>query len=458
MVMTNNFDDTISAIATVLGTGGVSIIRLSGKNSQEIINKIFFKDKNFLQVKFSPNSVTHGYIYEEKKLLDEVIVLYFKAPNSYTGENVFEIQCHGGVNITKAIFDLTLKNGARIAEKGEFTKRAFLNGKLDLSQAESVLDIISAKTKKFAQESANNLCGKLAMKIREIREQVIDLLSHIVAAIDFPEEVEEPDYTAISEEISSIMKNIDEILKCSKNSNLLRQGVKIAIAGKPNVGKSSLFNNILNYERAIVTDIAGTTRDTISENIDLNGIPATITDTAGIRKISNSTDANKIENIGIEFSKRSIEEADIVVFLTDLSTPPTQEDEIIYEIVKKKKHIIAGTKADLPRTNTKFQTDINISNKDRSGLNELMNNISNTVSSDIEMSETEFFTNERQQEALEQAKLSLQKAFESASMMAEQDFIAIDIKSALMHLGEITGDDVTQEIINNIFEKFCIGK
>ena len=456
--MINNFDDTISAVATVLGTGGVSIIRLSGEKSEEVINKIFFKNNNLEHADFIPNSIAHGYIYDNGSLLDEVVVLYFKAPHSYTGEDVFEIQCHGGVNVTKAILDLTLKNGARLAQRGEFTKRAFLNGKLDLSQAESVLDIISAKTTKFAKESANNLCGKLAVKIREIRERIIELLSHIVAAIDFPEEVEEPDYDAIGEEISSITEDIEKILKCSKSSNLLRQGIKICLAGKPNVGKSSLFNNILNYERAIVTDIAGTTRDIINESLDINGIPATITDTAGIRELTDNNDTDKVENIGIEYSKRSIDEADIIIFLTDLSANTTQEDEKIYEIIKNKKHINVGTKSDLKSADNHFSTEINISNTDKTGIDELINKISEIILNDIETSETDFFTNERQQEALENAKLSLQKAKESAIARAEQDFIAIDIKSALMHLGEITGDDITQEIINNIFEKFCIGK
>ncbi|MCR4880414.1 MAG: tRNA uridine-5-carboxymethylaminomethyl(34) synthesis GTPase MnmE [bacterium] len=456
--MISNIDDTISAIATVLGTGGVSIIRLSGKDAQKVIDKIFFINKNFLEADFKPNSITHGYIYDNKILLDEVIVLYFQAPHSYTGEDVFEIQCHGGVNITQAIFDLTLKNGARIADRGEFTKRAFLNGKLDLSQAESVLDIISAKTKKFAQKSATNLTGKLSGKIEEIRGRIIELLSHIVAAIDFPEEVDEPDYNAISDEISSISEEIDTVLKCSNSSNLLRQGIKISIAGKPNVGKSSLFNNILNYERAIVTDIAGTTRDIINESIDINGIPVTITDTAGIREIFDDSDANKVENIGIKYSKRSIEEADLVIFLTDLSTPQAKEDEEIFELIKNKKMIVAGTKADLPRQNATIKTDIEISNINKSGIEELLEKIAQVTVSGIETAGTEFFTNERQQEALENAKASLLKAKNSSDNMCEQDFIAIDIKSALMRLGEITGDDITQEILNNIFEKFCIGK
>lgn len=456
--MINNFDDTISAIATVLGTGGVSIIRLSGKNSQNIIDKIFYKSNKQKQSDFMANTIYHGYIYDGDILIDEVVLLCFRAPNSYTGEDVFEIQCHGGVNVTKAIFDLTLKYGARIADRGEYTKRAFLNGKLDLSQAESVLDIISAKTQKFAKESATNLCGKLAGKISFIRKNIIELLSHIVAAIDFPEEVAEPEYESILKDISSIIDEIDLVLRGSKNSNLLRQGIKIAIVGKPNVGKSSLFNNILNYERAIVTDIAGTTRDIINESIDINGIPATLTDTAGIRDIKNDTDAAKVENIGIEYSKRSIDEANFVIFLTDLSAQSTPEDAEIFELIKNKKHIVIGTKADLSIVNTSVKTDLNISNLTKAGIEKLLAEIAKVISSDIETTETDFFTNERQQEALQNAKKSLLKAQESAGNFIEQDFIAIDIKAALAYLGEITGDDITQEILSNIFEKFCIGK
>ena len=456
--MINSLDDTISAIATVIGTGGVSIIRLSGKNAENILSAIFFKNPDFEKPILKPNSIVHGYIYDGKILLDEVVVLCFKAPNSYTGEDVFEIQCHGGINVTKAIFDLTLQKGARIADRGEFTKRAFINGKLDLSQAESVLDIISAKTKKFAQISATNLCGKLAEKINEIRNKTIELLSRIVAAIDFPEEVEEPDYENIIKELENIITEIDKILSGAKNSNLMRQGVKIAIAGKPNVGKSSLFNSLLNYERAIVTDIAGTTRDIISESIDINGIPATIIDTAGIREIENSNDSNKVENIGIEYSKRSIEDADAIIFVTDLSNNPTEEDNEIFNLIKDKKHIIAGTKSDLPQINNKYQNAIKISNISKNGISELLKILSDILSQEITYEDTDFLTNARQQEALENAKKSLQNAIESSKAHAEQDFIAIDVKSALMQLGEITGDDITQEILNNIFEKFCIGK
>ena len=456
--MINNNDDTISAIATVLGNAGVSIIRLSGENSLNVINKIFFINKNFKQKDFLPNSITHGYIFDGKTLIDEVIVLYFKSPNSYTGEDVYEIQCHGGVNVTKNILDLTFKNGARLAERGEFTKRAFMNGKLDLSQAEAVLDIISAKTKKFAQLSATNITGKLSEKINKIRDEVITLLTHIVAAIDFPEEVEEPDYDNIKLKINNIIIEIDNILSGSVNSNIMRMGVKIAIAGKPNVGKSSLFNSILDYDRAIVTDVAGTTRDIISENIDIKGIPATIIDTAGIRDIDNDSSANAIENIGIEYSKRSINEADVILFVTDLSEEATKEDDEIYNLIKDKKHIVIGTKSDLGIKNKKYNTAINISNITKTGVEDLINKLSDLISINTANDDTEFLTNVRQQESLLKAKASLQNALNGVENCIEQDFVSIDIKSALMSLGEITGDDINQEILNNIFNQFCIGK
>ncbi len=456
--MINSLNDTISAIATVLGTGGVSIIRLSGANAKEVISKIFYKNSKFQQIEFKANTINHGFIYDGDTLIDEVIVLYFEAPKSYTGENIFEIQCHGGINITKAIFDLTIKNGARIAERGEFTKRAFINGKLDLSRAESVLDIIAAKTQKFAKMSAKNLCGNLSIKIQEIRNEVITLLSHIVAAIDFPEEVEEPEYENISYEIKKIIKEIDKVLAGAKTSNIMRQGVKIAIAGKPNVGKSSLFNSLLQYERAIVTDIAGTTRDIISESIDINGIAVTLIDTAGIREIEETTEANKVENIGIEYSKRSIEDADAIIFVTDLSSQITEEDEEIFNLVKNKKFLIVGTKTDLPHKNDHFENAIKISNIKKEGLSELIEAITKLITQEIDNENNEFLTNARQQEALERSKVALKNALIGTTNKVEQDFIAIDIKAALMHLGEITGDDVTQEIINQIFDKFCIGK
>ena len=312
--------ETIAAISTPLGTGGVGVIRISGDKSFEIAKKI-------LDIKnLTPGKICHGWVVDGNTKIDEVIILPFKNPNSYTGEDVIEIQCHGGVNVVKNILDLTLKNGARIAERGEFTKRAFLNKKLDLSQAEAVDDLIHAKTSNFAIQSARNLSGVLAKKIKEIKDGLFETASRIVAGIDFPEDVPEPEYSYLIERFNNTIKEIDSILDCAKSSDILRQGIKVAIVGRPNVGKSSLFNALLNIDRAIVTDIAGTTRDVIKESLDL-GVAATLIDTAGIREEGN---IDKVEEIGIEYSKQSVKEADFILFLYDAKEGLTKDDKEIF--------------------------------------------------------------------------------------------------------------------------------
>lgn len=436
--------DTITAIATPLGTGGVGIIRISGDKAYGIIEKIF-SNNNLIAGK-----IAHGWICDNEIKLDEVIVLPFKAPNSFTGEDVIEIHCHGGINVINNVLELVLKSGARMAEKGEFTKRAFLNKKMDLSQAEAIADIIHSKTKNFAKISAKNLSGVLGQKIKEIRKLIFELLSKIIAGIDFPEDVKEPEYDYLIKNIENIIEQINKILNSAKASNVMRQGLKIAIAGKPNVGKSSLFNTLLDMERAIVTDIAGTTRDILKENLDWD-IPITLIDTAGIRK----TD-NKVEKIGVEYSKQTLDEADLTIFVYDCNAGMQDEDYEILNYIKDKPHIIAANKSDL-NINELIDNAIEISTVNKNGIDKLklkMKEYSKNYTND----DMEFVTNTRQQQCLQNCLKSLNEALISARNNELQDLISIDLKSALLFLDEITGEVITDEILNNIFENFCIGK
>lgn len=439
--------DTITAIATPIGTGGVGVIRISGEKSFEIISRIFSKQN------LEPGKIAHGWIFEGDKKLDEVVVLPFKKPNSYTGEDVIEIQCHGGINVVKNILDVVLRQGARIAERGEFTKRAFLNGKMDLSQAEAVADLIHAKTRNFAKQSAKNLSGVLSEKIKQIRAEIFEVLSKIIAGIDFPEDVKEPEYSYLIEKFSGIISQIEEILKNAKSSDILRQGIKIAIVGRPNVGKSSLFNTLLDIERAIVTDIAGTTRDVLKENLDWD-VPITLIDTAGIRE---GEEVGKVEEIGIEYSRQAAEEADLVLFLYDVNSGLTEDDKIIYDLIKNKKHIVIANKIDTLSEQFKKDNEIMLSTYTKQGLEELKQKIKE-IAYNFSSEDTEFITNSRQQNCLYQCLESMTQSLEAAKINELQDLISIDLKSALLALDEITGEVITDEILENIFSHFCIGK
>lgn len=470
--------DTITAIATPVGMGGVGVIRISGDKAFEIIEKIFTNPK------FEPRKFNHGWIIDpdakpkvsihsqeassfnknQKQYLplDEVIVLPFFAPNSYTGEDVIEIQCHGGVNVVKNILNLVLKNGARMAERGEFTKRAFLNKRMDLSQAESVADIIHSKTTEFAKVSVKNLSGVLKEGVNDIRNQIFEVLSKITAGIDFPEDVKEPEYDYLINSFNNIISSIDKVLSGANTSNIFRQGASVAIVGKPNVGKSSLFNALLSLDRAIVTDIAGTTRDVLRETLDL-GIPVTLIDTAGIRdEVVN--EINKVEKIGIEYSKQSLEEADLVLFVYDAKQGMKEEDKEILELLKDKKYIVVANKCDTitspPHPNPLPQGEemhLCLSALTGEGINELKEELTKKVC-DINPENLEFVTNTRQQECLRRARNSIEQALLASQLHELQDLISIDVKSAILALDELTGELITDDILNNIFDHFCIGK
>ena len=437
--------DTITAIATPVGTGGVGIVRVSGNKALSIVQSIFSKP-------IKVNSFTYGWIKEKNEPIDEVIVLYFKAPHSFTGEDVIEIQAHGGVNVLQKILDLVLFNGARMAERGEFSKRAFLNGKIDLSKAEAILDLIHAKTSKFASKSAKNLSGKLAQEINSIKEILFNTLAGIVAGIDFPEDMPEPSYESLNESLTQVKSKIEKVLESAKNSNIMRQGIKVAIVGRPNVGKSSLFNNLLSMQRAIVTDIAGTTRDVIQETLDINGIPVTLIDTAGIRE----GEIDTVEKIGIDFTKQAVKDADLSLFLYDSSVGLNEDDKKIFELVKDKNYIKIAAKSDLCNSRIDEQA-VYLSNKTEENINILREKISQAVVN-VDLTETEYTTNNRQQDCLKKALASTMIALDAVKREEIQDLISIDVKAALLALDEITGEVITDDILNNIFDNFCIGK
>lgn len=444
MNITQEFD-TITAIATPIGVGGVGVIRISGDKAFEVAEKVFTQ-------KLEAGKIHHGWIKDGEKKIDEVVVLPFKNPNSFTGENVVEIQCHGGINVLRNILDLVLKYDVRMAERGEFTKRAFLNHKIDLSQAEAVCDLIHAKTQNFAMQSAKNLSGVLSKNVGEIKKDIFELLSKIIAGIDFPDDVKEPEYKFLEDEIKKSIEKIDKILSCAKSSNILRQGIKIAILGKPNVGKSSLFNVLLSFNRAIVTDIEGTTRDILTETLDIDGIPVTLIDTAGIREHSQ---IGKVEEIGIGFSKQSADEADLILFLYDVSSGFTAEDEAVLAFIGDKKHIKIANKSDL--VNEKQDDVLYFSTVTKEGLDDLKLLIKEFVEIQS-IEDSEFITNDRQQNCLKKAGESLHQALLATQLREFQDLISIDVKSALLYLDEITGEVITDDILNNIFDNFCIGK
>ena len=437
--------DTICAIATPLSKGGIGVIRVSGENAIEIVQKIFTK-------KIIPKVINHGWIIDNGEKIDEVIVLPFIAPHSYTGENVAEIQTHGSPVVINHILNMILDKGARLAQRGEFTKRAFLNHKMDLSQAEAVLDLINAKTQKSANSAAGSLCGLLKIKIEEIKSKISSILGKIIASLDFPQDVAEVDYEEIITEVQGAINEINDILKNAKMHNILRQGIKIAVAGRPNAGKSSLFNTLLNLKRAIVTEIEGTTRDTITETLEINGISATLIDTAGIRDKS----PDKVENIGIEQSKAAIEEADIVLCLYDGQIGICEADEKIFNLAQDKKRIIVRTKCDLCNNQTK-NNEISISSKTKEGIEELKKAIYEEIS-DLNPTQSEFLTNQRQQYCLKKSLEALENALNGAKNNELQDLISIDLKASITCLGEISGEVITEDILNDIFMNFCIGK
>ena len=456
---------TIAAISTAPAIGGIGIVRMSGKDCFEVLEKIF-KPKNPETIEnIAGYRIKYGTIVnpETNRVVDEVLVSYFKCPKSYTAENMCEINSHGGIVVLREILELCLKNGAELAKPGEFTERAFLNGRIDLAQAEAIIDIINAKSTREAQESANQLEGYLSRKINEIREKIMDIMVNIEANIDYPEyDVEEVSNKDAENKLKEIENELIKLSKTFENGKILKEGVKIAIIGSPNAGKSSLLNSMLKEERAIVTDIAGTTRDIIEEQISIEGIPFKVIDTAGIRDAK-----DKIEQIGIEKSKKVANEADVILAVFDSSVPLNDEDREILNLLKHKKSIIVLNKTDLKQVVNKECKEIqdvnteviNISLKNNEGLEKIYESLVkmfnlNQINLDNELT----ITNIRHQELINKAIESTRMALNDLNNSMPIDIISINIKEILEHLGEITGDNVSEDIIKSIFAKFCLGK
>ena len=446
---------TIAAISTAPGVGGIGIVRMSGENCFEILDR-FFVQKNKQKIEnIKGYSIKYGTIIDNNEIIDEVLVSYFKAPKSYTTENMCEINSHGGSVIINKILDICLKNGAELAQPGEFTKRAFLNGRIDLTQAEAVIDVINAKTDKEAKVSIEQLEGNLSRKIAEIRTDILDILSDIEANIDYPEyDIEETSVKKVSEFLDKIYFKLNKLENSFDNGKILREGVLAAIIGRPNAGKSSLLNLILDEERAIVTDIEGTTRDTIEEFISVDGIPLKIIDTAGIRNTEDT-----VEKIGVEKSLNLIEEAQLILLVLDASEELSEEDKFILEKTKDKKRIVILNKTDLSKVNDYHDEVISISAKNNIGIEKIKEKIKELFNvSDILNTNSTYFTNARQISLLKLAIEALYSVESAIKEGLEVDMIEIDLKLAWEKLGDIIGANYTEELVDNLFSRFCLGK
>lgn len=455
--------DTIAAYATAVNNSGISVIRVSGSESVGVVDKIF-KTKSGKSIinKMDSHTVKYGYIYDRDQIIDEVLVTVMKAPKSYTREDVVEISCHGGILITNKILRLVIMNGARAAEPGEFTKRAFLNGRIDLSQAEAVIDIINAKSELAVKNSIAQLRGSVLLIIKEIRDEILGETAYIEAALDDPEHISLDGYS--DKLFTCISKNvikIEKLLKSTDEGKIIKEGIKTVILGKPNAGKSSLMNYMAGEEKAIVTDIAGTTRDIIQESININGIYLNIIDTAGIRATNDT-----VEKIGVEKAMKAADEADLILYVADSSVPLDDNDKKIIEFIKNKNAIVLLNKSDL---DTKVDDEsllvetgkkvIKISMLEEFGIDILYNLITDMFfKRKINFNDEVYISNMRHKEALMRAFDSLNRVLKSISDNMPEDIYSIDMVECCEDLGKITGESVDEDLINVIFDKFCMGK
>ena len=452
--------DTIAAISTPKGEGGIAIIRISGDKSFEILDKIFVKKNPNANLGFY--KLNYGFIKDGEKTVDEVMAVRLKAPKSYTCEDIVEINCHGGTLVSEKVLELVLRNGARHAESGEFTKRAFMNGRIDLSQAEAVLDIIQGKTEKSVSLSLDQLRGDLRDKVNQFKKALLDITAHVNVVLDYPEEgIDDPLPAELRNNLEKVYEEANHLIDSYDTGKKIKEGIKTVIVGKPNVGKSTLLNALLHEERAIVTHVAGTTRDVIEEIINIKGVPLVLVDTAGIRKTDDI-----VENIGVEKSKQFIGKADLVLLVLDASKELENEDiEVINQIKEnKKKVIVLLNKIDLNKkinlAGHNLENIVEISAKGNIGIEDMQEKIySYIVEEDVEnSSEKLIITNIRHKTALEKTKDAIKNIFETIDMGLPMDLISVDLKEALDSLSEITGEISSEDILDHVFGNFCVGK
>lgn len=446
-------NDTITAISTTLGIGAISIIRVSGKEAIEKVNNITSINLKEKQT----HTVNYGYIIENNNIIDEVLITIMKAPKTFTTEDIVEINCHGGLATTEKVLELLLKQGIRLAEPGEFTKRAFLNGRIDLTKSQAVNDLINAKTDKARQIVINNLTGTTTNKIKKLREKLVQIISNIEVNIDYPEyqDIEEMTSKKLKQEINTIEQELNQIIENSKNSKLITNGINIAIVGRPNVGKSSILNKLIEQDKAIVTNIPGTTRDIVEANYNLEGINLNLIDTAGIRETNDI-----VEQIGVEKSKKTIKDADLILLVLNNNEKLTEEDKKLLNETKNKQRIIVVNKTDL-KTNLEIKESniVKTNTQEEEGLTQLKNKIKELFKLDkIKTNDFYYVSTLEQLQKIENCKQNITSIKEGIKNNSPIDIIEIDLKVIWQTLGEVIGETYTEELLDNLFKNFCVGK
>lgn len=460
------YTDTIGAIATGMSNSGIGIIRISGTDSINIVDKIFKSIHNEKQLKdVKSHTIHYGYIVDGENTIDEVLVSVMKEPNTYTKENVVEINCHGGVTVVNKILDIVLKNGVRPAEPGEFTKRAFLNGRIDLSQAEAVIDVINAKNEYALSSSVSQLRGSVSRRIKDIRDIILNNIAFIEAALDDPEHISMSNF---GDELLDIIKDIkgklEKLISTSENGRVIKEGIKTVILGKPNAGKSSFLNALIGEDRAIVTEVEGTTRDALEESIKIHGISLNIIDTAGIRKTDDI-----VEKIGVDKAKKLAKDADLIIYIVDISRPLDDNDKGIIELIKEKKSIILFNKSDLENKigeedlsfieNIESTKVLKISAKHQKGIDEFEYAIKEMFfNGEVDFNDEVFITNARHKHSIYEALESIKMVEQSILNNMPEDFFTIDLMNSYESLGKVIGESVEDDLVNKIFSSFCMGK